>query len=128
MAHKMNDLILKLTLMTRDGNLVWEETSSRNGFQVKIGKNSVSILCCESYKVASLVGGEDNDIQVGTFSIINSKGESVEIYTKKKNDAGFEQLKELFVTIRRKHNKVEEVIDEMLKELDIFSSKPKTKH
>ena len=118
MIHKINDLILKLSLMTKNGSIHWEETSSRNGFQVKIGKNSVSILCCDSYKVASLVGGEDDDIQMGRLSIINSNGESIEIYTRKKNDAGFEQLKDLFVTIRRRINKVDEVIDAILKELD----------
>ena len=117
--QKINYLILKLILMTRNGNIVWDETSSKDGFQVKIGKNNVSILCCDSYKVVSLVGGEDDDIQMGRLSIINSKGESIEIYTRKKNDAGFEQLKDLFVTIRRRINNVDEVIDDLLKELDI---------
>lgn len=118
MSMMLNELILKLTIATLNGNLVWEETNLRNGFQVKIGRNRVSILCCDSCKVASLVGGEDDDIQSGTLSILNSKGEKIEIYTRKTNDPGFEQLKDLFVTIRRKINKVDEVIDAILKELD----------
>lgn len=113
-----DELILKLTLATMSGKVAWEVTSSKNGFQVKLGKNSVSIRCCDSYKLASLVGGEDSDIQSGTLTIINTRGEEIAFYTRRKDEAGFEQLKNLFVTIRRKNNKVDEVIDEILKELN----------
>lgn len=113
-----DELILKLTLATMSGKIAWEVTSLRNGFQVKLGKNSVSIICCNSYQIASLVGGEESDIKSGTLTIINTIGEEIAFYTRRKDEAGFEQLKNLFVTIRRKNNKVDEVIDEILKELN----------
>ena len=59
MVKKYDELILKLTLATVKGVIAWEKTKSKNGFLVKIGRNSVTIVCCDSYKVASLVGGED---------------------------------------------------------------------
>ena len=115
---KYDELIHELMLATMSGKIGWEVTNSGNGFQVKIGNNSVSIFCCDSYKVASIVGGEDSEIQSGTLTIINAKGESIEFYTRRKDDVGFEQLKELFVKIRRKINKVDEVIVDILKELE----------
>ena len=119
---KYDELILKLTLATMKGVVAWEVTGSRNGFQVKIGRNSVTIVCCDSYKVASLVGGEDWDIQSGTLTIINSKGESIDCYRKRKDEDGFEQLRQLFVTIRRKVNKVDETLDEILKGVELVLS------
>ena len=117
-----DELILKLTLATVKGVIAWEKTNSKNGFQVKIGKNSVTIVCCDSMKLASLVGGEDWDIQSGTLSIINSKGESIDCYRKRKDEDGFEQLKELFVTIRRMVNTVDETLEEIQKGLELVLS------
>lgn len=116
--QSLDELILKLTSATMSGKITWEITSAKNGFQLKLGKNKISIVCCDSYKLANLIGGKDDEIQSGELSILNSNGESIEIYSRNKNDAGFENLKELFVSIRRKVNKVDEVIDEILKELD----------
>ena len=116
--EKYSELILKLTLATMSGTVAWEKTSSENGFQVKIGKNCVMISCCDSTKITSLVGGEDWEIQMGVLSIINSKGEIIDCYRRRKDEVGFESLKKLFVTIRRIINKVDETVDEMLKELD----------
>lgn len=60
---KYDELILKLTLATMSGKIIWEVTGARNGFLVKIGKNSVSIVCCDSMKLASLVG-----VKTGMFN------------------------------------------------------------
>ena len=120
--EKFDELILKLTLATMKGVIAWEKTNSENGFQVKIGKNSVTIVCCDSYKIASLVGGEDREVQSGTLTIINSKGESIDCYSRRKDDLGFEQLRQLFVTIRRKVNKADETLDEILKGLELVLS------
>jgi hypothetical protein len=118
MMKKYDELILKLTLATMSGRITWEVTGARNGFQVKIGKNSVSIVCCDSMKLASLVGGENRDVQSGTLSIINSKGECIDCYSRRNEEPGFEQLRQLFVTIRRRVNKVDETLEEILKELE----------
>ena len=113
-----DELTLKLTLATVKGVIAWEKTNSKNGFQVKIGKNSVTIVCCDSMKLASLVGGENRDVQSGTLSIINSKGECIDCYSRRNEEPGFEQLRQLFVTIRRRVNKVDETLEEILKELE----------
>lgn len=116
--EKYNEIILKLTLKTMKGVVAWEKTGKKDGFQVKIGNNLVTISCCDSLKIASLVGGKDEDIQMGKLSIVNSKGEPIANYERKKGELGFEQMKQLFVTIRRKINRVDEILDEILKELE----------
>lgn len=121
-GNMYDELILKLTMATMSGKISWEVNSSKNGFQVKIGKNSVTIVCCDSYKVASLVGGEDGDIQSGKLTIINLKGESIDCFSRRKEDPGFEQLRQLFVTIRRRVNKVDETLEEILKGLELVLS------
>ena len=116
--EKYDELILKLTLATMSRKITWEQTCSKDGFQVNIGKNRVSILCCDSMKVMSLVENKGWEIQSAELNIINSKGESIECYRRKMGEEGFEQLKELFVTVRRNINNVDEILDELLKELE----------
>jgi hypothetical protein len=108
MADKLIQIAELVYNQTEAGQIQWEKTPDINTFQTSFP--SYSILIQES---------RDTII----FKICNEEGQVIEQLSEgQASNAGFPNLRDLYVTARRAAMGVEEALDEILKALDRRSS------
>ena len=116
---KYETLIRKLIEATEKGTVDWEKTSSNNEFLTRLGRNAVSI---SFYDPEDFVGfltinnGSDKK-KYYCLSLINSEGKTIDCEIKYQSESGYERLKDLYSEARRKFFKVDEALDDILKNL-----------
>lgn len=118
--EKYETLIKKLIEVTGEGKVVWEKTSSRNEYQAKIGDNAVNIGLFDPEDITNSFIFTPNDCIPKLYyylTVVNSDGVPVDSETREETDAGFDKLKTLFDEARRKYLKVDETLDDILRNL-----------
>lgn len=116
---KYETLTRKLIEATGKGTVEWEKTSANNEFQARLGNNAVSISFFDPGDFASILtidNGSDKGIYY-CLSLINSEGKMIDCEIKHQDEYGYERLKDLYSEARRKFFKVDETLDEILKNL-----------
>ncbi len=104
MADKLIQIAEIVYNQTQAGELKWEKTPDLNTFQTSFP--SYSILIQDSRDTI-------------LFKIYNEEGQIIEQLSEgQASNAGFSNLRDLYVTARRAAMGVEEALDEILKALD----------
>ena len=118
--EKYEALIKKLIDATDNGTIVWEKTSSKDEYQTKIGQNGVNVGFFDPEDLANsfLIMPNGSKPKLHYYlNIINSEGIEVDSEEREINDAGFEKLQTLYHEVRRKYLKVDETLDDILKNI-----------
>ena len=116
---KLDELIDKLTSSTESGKVEWERTSSKNEYQTKIGENAVSVGYYDPNDLVNLVTINLNSVNKSYYylSIYNSQGVAVDYEERFWGDSNYDKLKDLYQIAKRKYYKVDETLDDIIKEL-----------
>lgn len=118
--EKYETLIKKLIEVTDEGKVVWEKTSSKDEYQAKIGDNAVNIGFFDPEDITNSFIFSPNGSTPRLYyylTVVNSDGVPVDSESREETDAGFDKLKTLFNEARRKYLKVDETLDDILKNL-----------
>ena len=118
--EKYEALIKKLIDATDNGTIVWEKTSSKDEYQTKIGQNGVNVGFFDPEDLANsfLIMPNGSKPKLHYYlNIINSEGIEVDSEEREINDAGFDKLRTLYHEVRRKYLKVDETLDDILKNI-----------
>lgn len=125
MTKEYIDLITKIIYNTRNKKIVWEQTSDEDRFKTKIGSGVVAISREDIWD-----GGYVPENTRYTLSIINDAGilaENISIYENSSSlEESYKQLKELYETAKDSYLKINDTIQNMLKELDELDKGEKT--
>ncbi len=118
--EKYETLIKRLIEVTDEGKIVWERTSSKDEYQAKIGDNAVNIGFFDPEDIANtfiFTTGVGKPKLYYYLTVVNSDGVPVDSESREESDAGFDKLKTLFNEVRRKYLRVDETLDDILKNL-----------
>lgn len=114
--ERYDTLIDKLTNSTELGKIKWEQTSSKDEYQTKIGDNAISVGYFDPNNIANILASAtfSNNKNYYYLNIYNSKGVQVDTEERVANEAGYIKLRNLYQAAKRKYNKVDETLDEIL--------------
>jgi hypothetical protein len=117
--EKYDAIVTKLLDATEKGSLAWEKTSSNEEFQVKLGKNAVSISHYDPSDWFNLATGNNGATkrESCSLSIFNSEGKEIDGETYEKDDIGYDNLFVLYKEARRQCLHVDETLDEIINSL-----------
>ncbi len=118
--EKYETLITKLIEATDNGKIEWEKTSTKAELQTKIGVNAINVGFYDPDDLTnSFIIHTDGVMPKRHYylDVFNSDGVQVDSEKKEFEDSGYDQLKTLYNEARRKYLRVDETLDDILKNL-----------
>lgn len=118
MIKKYEELVSKLQQSTEEHKLVWQPTSKVNEFKVTIGDTAVSISL-EDSGVNNFIGSRITLGPISRLKIWNKEGKKIDEVSAAKSEfsSDYNQLSDLYETVRRSYFHVDEAIDGILSKL-----------
>jgi hypothetical protein len=109
LSNKIQEVIKRLSEMTKDNKLTWEKTSRDSEYSCAFKSGKITI---------DLWSEPESPFTFCDFMIYNENGDQIEhlLFDKKEND--YELLETLYLIVNRKYLKVDETIEGIIKELD----------
>lgn len=116
--EKYDTLVDKLTNSTESGKVEWEQTSSKDEYQTKIGDNAISVGYYDPNNLANIVFNTNTVNKLYYYlNVYNSKGVQVDSEEREVNESGYAKLKYLFQVAKSKYFKADETLDDILETL-----------
>lgn len=113
--EKFDELVGILTSSTESGKVDWEQSSSKDEYQTKIGDNAISVGLFDPNSLASMIFSSDRSNKLYYYiNVYNSKGLQVDSEERAVNEIGFAKLKNLYQIAKRKYFKADETLDDIL--------------
>lgn len=102
---RLKELLEALYQQTKQGNISWQETSSSNTFAVVLKGYAVTI--------------ESSMSLTGTLTLRDEQGREIERSSVTFNNSEWQRFEELYKVARRQARRIDEAVDEVLKQLKI---------
>lgn len=118
MTEQYTELINKLIEATKDKRIDWQLSINKDEYKTNVGGNSISIKehVYDPYAIFSDFDKETYAI----MSISNISGKEIDSVkgSKESSPSDYKTLSNLYEIAKRSYNKVDETLDNILKELD----------
>lgn len=118
--EKYEELVKKLADSTQSGKIEWEQSSSKDEYQTKIGDNAISVGYFDSNDLANILLNSNKANSRKNYyyiNIYNSKGTQVDSEDRELNEQGYDILKDLFHIAKGNYYKADETLNDILETL-----------
>lgn len=118
--EKYEELVKKLADSTQSGKIEWEQSSSKDEYQTKIGENAISVGYFDSNDLANILLNSNKANSRKNYyyiNIYNSKGTQVDSEDRELNEQGYDILKDLFHIAQGNYYKADETLNDILETL-----------